>query len=296
MHRPVRLLASAAVASTLLVGTAARAEGPPTTSECVSLNENAGPLQKAGKLLEAHASLVRCSASTCPALVRDDCAKGAIQVDAAIPTIVFEARDGGGNDRSEVRLSVDGTRRADKLTGVALDVDPGEHEFRFETAGLPPLVKHYVIHAGEKNRREQIVLGAAAAGAPQPASPEPAGKGSAVRPVGLVIAGIGGAGLVVGGVFGLLARSKWNQAVADCGSGCAEGTTARSLGSTAHVDASVSNVAFAAGGGLAVVGLVLFLVAPHSSETKGADASPRALLTPFGGPGSVGLSATGTFR
>jgi hypothetical protein len=294
MRRAVRRLASAAVASTLLVGTAARAEGP-TTSECVSLNENAGPLQKAGKLVEAHASLVRCSASTCPTLVRDDCVKGAMQVEAAIPTIVFEARDGAGNDRSEVRLSVDGKPRTDKLTGVGLEVDPGEHAFAFEAAGLPPLVKHYVIHAGEKNRREQIVLGPPAPSPPQPGSPEPASKGGgALRPAGLAIAGVGAGGLVVGGVFGLLARSKWNQAVADCGNGCAEGSSARSLGSTAHVDASVSNVGFAAGGGLAIVGLVLFLVAPHSSEAK-SPPNPQALLTPFGGPGTLGLSATGTF-
>jgi hypothetical protein len=274
----------------VLVTAATARAADPTTTECVSLNEKAGPLQKAGKLVEAHASLVRCSASSCPAVVRDDCAKEALAVDAAIPTIVFEARDGAGNDRSDVRLTIDGEARADRLTGVALDVDPGDHTFAFEASGLPPLEKHFVIHAGEKNRREQIVLGPLAKPAAPPADrSDRTQRGVALRPIGLVVGGVGVGGLVTGGIFGLLAHSKWNQAVIDCAGGCAADSPARTEASSAHSQAMVSNIAFAAGGALTVTGLVLFLAAPSRTAEK----TTALGIAPFAGAGTFGLAATG---
>jgi hypothetical protein len=302
---------SGALFLALVLSTAARAHADggsagaasPTTSECVSLNEKAGPLQKAGKLVEAHAGLVRCSASSCPAVVRDDCAKEALAVEDAIPTIVFEARDGAGNDRSDVHLSVDGEARADRLTGVALEVDPGDHSFRFEAAGLPPLEKHFVIHAGEKNRREQIVIGPvkATAGTTPPPPPPPGDHragGGALRPLGLVASGVGVVGMGVGGVLGLLARSKWNQAVTDCGAGCPADAPARNEASSAHTFATVSNVAFAAGGALTLTGLVLFIAAPRGEKTTAAGALVRpsrfARFAPFFGQGTLGMAATGS--
>jgi hypothetical protein len=295
--RHLQLVGRLVVLASLVTATRARAADP-TTSECVSLNEHAGPLQKGGKLLEAHASFVRCSASTCPAVVRDDCAKHAVEVEAATPTIVFEARDGAGNDRSAVRLSVDGQARADKLTGVALDVNPGEHVFTFESAGLPPLEKHFVIHAGEKNRREQIVLGPVVA-APKP-KPEPPpsppeskpASSSPLKPVGITVGVVGIAGLGTGGVFGLLARSKWNQAVTDCGGGCSTGAFARTEATSAHNEAKIANIAFAAGGALTATGLILFLVAPHSGNGK--EKASALGVAPFAGSGTVGVAMAGT--
>jgi hypothetical protein len=261
----------------------------PTTAECVALNEKAGPLQKTGHLREAYANLLRCSVSSCPALVRDDCAKDALQVQAAIPTVVIEARDGAGNDLSSVSLSIDGEARADKLTGVALDVDPGEHVFKFEAAGLPPLEKRFVIHMGEKNRRENIVLGAVVT-TPPPPPVAPASGGSALRPLGLVVGGVGIAGLAVGGVFGILAQSKWKQAETDCGAGCPAGAPARDEAQNAHNEAKISNIAFAAGGGVTAVGLIMFLVAPSG---KAEPARTGLSLSPLFGSGTVGMAATG---
>ena len=293
-HRRQQTLAPAALVLALALCTTVSAlAADPTTTECVSLNEKAGPLQKAGKMLEAYAGLVRCSASSCPTVVRNDCAKEAMALEAAIPTIVFETRDGAGNDRSDVRLTVDGEARADKLTGVALEVNPGDHSFTFEAPGLPSLERHYVIHAGEKNRREQVVLGPILKPVAPPQARDRKAGGSALRPLGLVVGGVGLAGLGVGGVMGLLAHSKWSQAVIDCAGGCAAGAPARDEASSAHSLATVSNVAFVAGGALTVTGLVLFLAAPRGDKTAALRA-PMLRFAPLIGGGTLGVAAIGS--
>ncbi len=51
--------------------------------------------------------------------------------------IVFEAKDGAGNDLVAVTVTMDGQRVTDKLDGLPLQLDPGEHRFTFESEGLP---------------------------------------------------------------------------------------------------------------------------------------------------------------
>jgi hypothetical protein len=272
-----------------LLAWAPAAHADPTTAECVQLNEGAAPLQKAGKVIEAHANLVRCSASTCPAVVRDDCVRAAVQAEAAIPTLVLEVRDSGGNDLTRVHVTVDGSGLTDKLEGTPLEVDPGAHVFRFEAEGYTPVERRLVMHAAEKNRLERVEMVSTTAPPPKPKEPPaPPAHASALRPVGVAVGAVGIAGLAVGGVFGWLAHTTWNRAVNECGGGCPEGAPARGLSSTAHTDGTISTASFAAGGVLTAAGLLMFLVAPSggpSASTKGLNWSPVV------GPGFAGVSA-----
>lgn len=113
--------------------------------------------------------------------------------------------------------------------------------------------------------------------------------------MGLVVGGVGVAGLVVGGVFGIVSKSTYDKAVTnDCHgttNACSPGGV--SSGSTAHAQAAVSTVAFIAGGALAAAGLVLYFTAPHAAaDTKAAH---TWAVTPAVGMNSAGLGLTGSW-
>jgi hypothetical protein len=287
----------AASAVTLAPARPARAADP-TMQECVSSNEQAGPLQRAGKLREARANMLRCSAASCPTVVRDDCIKAATQLDQAVPTVVFEVHDASGNETSAVRVSMDGRPLADALTGTAIDVDPGEHVFRFETPG-GSVERRFVIHEGEKNRRERVAVGADGPGAQGSAAAAAGGAGEAPaaassglseqKKIAIGVGGLGLAGVAVGSILGLLANSRWQQAKTDCGAGCALGTPARDEASSAHGIATVANITFF--GGLVAVGAgaAIWLLAP---SPQGASASLR--IAPLVASSGAGLTAVGS--
>jgi hypothetical protein len=258
----------------------------PTTEECVAANEKAGPLQHAGKLREAHTNLLRCSAASCPGVVRDDCIKSATLIEAALPTIVFEAQDAAGNDLSAVRVTMDGVGLAETLTGTALEVDPGEHDFVFE-AGGQTVEKHMIIHQGEKNRRERVVLGASPAPSAGSASTAPSsearGGGLGLeKTLAIGAGGLGVAGIALGSVLGLLANSKWEQAKTDCGGGCAQGALARDEASSAHSMATLANVSFAVGAVGLAAGVVLWVVAPRPKADGASRAVPSVAISSSG--------------
>ena len=134
-----------------------RADGP-GIGECLSSAESWLKLKQEHKLKAARAQLLICSSASCPGEVRNECMKRVEEVNAASPTIVFSVKDLGGNELDKVKVTADGQVVADRLDGSAISVDPGAHEFKFEAAGAPPLTKTIILHEGEKDRKENIVV------------------------------------------------------------------------------------------------------------------------------------------
>jgi len=94
---------------------------------------------------------------------------------------------------------------------------------------------------------------------------------SAQKPIGLVVMGAGVVAVGIGAYFGLDARSTYDGAF-DSGGGCDRGSKSCDAAGQSSVDdarqkATVSTILFAAGGALAVGGLVLFLTAPSGQRT-----------------------------
>jgi hypothetical protein len=249
--------------------------------------------------------------------VRDACARQVMQVNQAMPTVVFEVKTTTGQELTDVKVSMDGEPIATRLEGTAISLDPGEHQFTFEAAGQPPLTKTLVIHEGEKDRHESVVLGgapqtvpaptppSAPAPSPSPASPAPTAVapspppptdaapqdgGNSQRTWGLVVGGVSVAGLAVGSIFGLMATSSWSSATSGP-TGCPskQGCSQQAINdrSSALTSATISTISFVAGGVLLAGGAVLYFTAPK----HGAEPGPTVGLTL--GPGAVG--ATGTF-
>ncbi len=296
-HRRSRAaaLAAALACAGILVGTSARAADP-TKDQCIDANETAQALRKNEKLHDAEQRLMVCVSATCPGPIREDCAQRLTELRSLIPTIVFSVKDDADQDLSDVHVTMDDQPLTDKLDGTAIALDPGPHHFVFEAAGRTKEERSIVLREGEKDRHERIVLVAqgtappVVAPAPEstPPAPQveaPAKDGKGQRTAGFVVGGVGVAGLIVGGVFGIVAKSTYGSATDKCTSApndCTPGAiTDRDKASS---QAAVSTVAFIAGGALLATGAVLVFTAP-----KGVTVSPTVGLR------SAGVGVNGSF-
>jgi hypothetical protein len=281
------------------VPSSAHAQEKMTAAACIAANESAGPLRKAGKLRDARARLRSCSSADCPGSVRKDCLSGAMQADLDVPTITFSVQDSSGSDLSAVKVALDGQSLAERLDGKALDVDPGEHVFRFEAVGEPVVEKKLGIIEGQKNRIERVQLGEPKPVAPVAilAVPPPAARATNPRrTLGLAVGGTGLVLLAGGAVAGLIATAEWSAAKTACGPAfpvsCINPATAGSDHSATLAASTVADIALGLGGVAVVTGVALVLLPPPEGE-KGA-ASARLTLAPEVGPSS-GLLLRGSF-
>lgn len=208
----------------------------------------------------------------------------------------------------------DGKPQDSSLWGVAVPVDPGEYAIVVRAPG-------YISHAekirvdGEGKtvelRLPPLVKTATTAppsdgqpGAnPPPGDPQPAAgpradtggdDGSGQRTLGIVVGGLGLAGVAIGSVFGLTAIGKNSDAEEFCpgGSTCTrqEGID---LTEDAKSAAQISNIAFGIGAAGIIGGLVLYLTAPDKPSSQQA----RSLqMAPVIDGKSAGLGLWGVFR
>jgi hypothetical protein len=112
--------------------------------------------------------------------------------------------------------------------------------------------------------------------------------------VGLVVGGVGIAGLIGGGIFGALASSSWSSSKNECASptNCTNHAQAVSDHDSASSMATMSTVSFIVGGVAVAAGAVLFLTAPSSPSSAPATG---LVIVPGVGPGSGGLLLQGSF-
>jgi hypothetical protein len=281
-----------------------------TPEECVDSNARAQHLRSEGKLSEAWREFRKCADPSCPALVRNDCTRRLDDVENAQPTIAFEVKDASGADLTAVKVAVDDRLLVDTLDGTALPVDPGQHVFTFKAADRAMVTRTLVLTEGEKGRRELVVLGPAAS-PPAPLGAAPADSGLAAieaastdqgargmgtqKVVGLVVAGVGAAGIAVGGVFGALSFRERDRQVNDCrpstctSAGHASALDDRSMG---IIDGTISDVGLIAGGALLIGGVVLFVTGSSSQRLASVTG---LLLAPSVGRSGGGMLLRGEF-
>ncbi len=144
----------------------ARSAAADATHTCVAAAHEGQRLRDAGTLSAANDMFVQCSAPACPVLVRDSCVHWAEEVQARLPTIVVGARDDGGNDLTDVQVSIDGKLLLQRLDGRSLAVDPGPHELIFAAAGRGTVRQFVVAREGERVRSVVAVFPR-----PSPSSP-----------------------------------------------------------------------------------------------------------------------------
>jgi hypothetical protein len=133
----------------------ASAESSDSKIECLKHYEEAQLARREGRLLEARAELLLCSLASCPGAIRADCVDWIEQVSRSVPSVVVTAR-AQGRDIANVKVFVDDHLVAERLSGAAFDVDPGEHRFRFESDPWPSVDRTILVSEGVKGRAIDI--------------------------------------------------------------------------------------------------------------------------------------------
>jgi hypothetical protein len=155
---------------------------------------------------------------------------------------------------------------------------------------------------------------AAAAPAPTPAgepAPTPAGgpppadtgaepkKGSPLRLVGFIAAGVGGAAVIGGVVTGFMAKGKEKDATGQCNEALKRcPTAAEGDFDSAKSLATVTNILLIGGGVVAAAGVGMIILGGKSSDEKppaAANLAPRLRLTPVVASDGAALFASGSF-
>jgi hypothetical protein len=283
-------------ATALLLAAKVRADEP-TAADCVAATEAAIRSGKQHRLRSKRASLLVCASPGCPGDIRKDCDSGIDEVNKAIPTIVFAAKDPSGADLTAVRVTMDGEVLAERIEGAAISIDPGEHTFTFEAPGHPSITKTLVIHQAQKDRRELIAFKAAGPFAAPGSQSKGSGPLSAQHPdkdtgeafgtqkvLALAAGGVGILALGVGTAFGLVAMGKKSDAQSTCPNLCATQAGVDSWSSAAAAG-TASTVGFVVAGVALAGGTVLWFTAGSDSRTG----------TTQVGVGLNGITARGTW-
>lgn len=193
---------------------------------------------------------------------------------------------------------------------IAVPVDPGSHTIEVSATGKRTWTQTVTIGAdGAQARLDVPTLEDApkeAAPPPVPASttppPQPVHQqpmteeshGSAQRTIGIVVGLVGVAGVGVGTIFGLRAKSKNDDSKAECSPAdenrCnAKGTELRDDAQSA---ATISTISFVVGGAALATGIVLIATAPSSEEHV---AGPSLHLKTEIGATRAGIALGGMF-
>ncbi|MGH7436912.1 MAG: hypothetical protein ACRENE_14665 [Polyangiaceae bacterium] len=199
---------------------------------------------------------------------------------------------------------MDGAVIADRLDGGAIALDPGSHEFTFQSEERPPLSETLVLREEEISRRETVTFAAPAEVAPPatapaaactPSSPpsasasgadvaerRPAESRSGQRTLALVVGGVGAAGVVAGIVFGSMTLAAWGSVKSECPRLVDCSAAAYDDRSRALTYGTISTVSLIAGSVLLAGGAVLYLTAPRAASQPEVGVAA--------GPGGVSLS------
>jgi hypothetical protein len=217
------LLAMLASAST---GAGTAEAAPSATKACIAAHEEALLLRAQKKPHAAREKFVACARTECPAVLRQECADQIAQITKDAPTVVLEAKDDAGHDDAAVKVTMDGAPVAARLTGAAVDVEPGEHVFRFERADGKSIEQRVLVALGEKNRK---VVADYASIAPKPVdreAPSPPREREARQGLSPLVYVAGGVAVVALGSFTFFAlhgKSTEKDLASSCAPRCTPG-------------------------------------------------------------------------
>ena len=220
-----RSAVSPSASESAAVAPSAAAEVP-----CVTEHERSQVLRQQGQLLEARTLLLECARVECAPAIRGDCVRWQQELQLSIPSLVFAATF-DGQDYSEVTVSMGGRVIARRLDGRAVELDPGDFEFNFESATGQTLTRRITVREGEKARLVTVEFASPHTEAPaESPAPQPAPLPPAVpeRPVPVIAYVLGGVAVLASAswiYFGTSALTKERDAIDHCAPFCSTDET-----------------------------------------------------------------------
>ena len=305
---PIPMLRSALVATLVLAGSVASAD-PISKEACVDAHSRGQDARDTGKVSLARKLFLTCAQTSCPALVQNDCAKFANELDQAQPTITFSARDTNGTDLPDTTVYVDDILIVTRLDdGRSHDTDPGRHVVKFQNNGRDQVMT-VVLNSGEKGRAVTAKFPAAAlpeptarsgtspvapvtTQTPPPPLPVVPPKPVTTHPTGAKLALLAGGVAVLGG--GALYIVGAGKVPGDCSSSsktCTVGPGDPELTTASHA-LRLENIGIAVGavGAAALVGgAVWYFKGRHTEREE----QPGFAAVPWVSPTSAGISFSG---
>ncbi|HZU85039.1 MAG TPA: hypothetical protein VE987_19040 [Polyangiaceae bacterium] len=214
-----------------------------------------------------------------------------------------------GAPADKVSVTVDGVSVPSALLDAERPTDPGPHEVNATAAGYKTATTSVTLADGSTSAVSLSLEpdpnaaasatnlagpaaqpGATQAGAtpaPQPAAPTP-DRTPPNRVPAFVLLGIGGAGIVVGSVFGIMALGTKSTLDNACPNKSCPNPSSQSDIDALGTRALVSNVGFGVGLVSAAVGTVL-LVTAHGGESPAAGSTSTRRIAPWVGLGAAGV-------
>ena len=286
------------------------AEACPKFAESNRLDRGAGTLIHLGDCYERNKQTASAwatykeASSAAQALGRRDWEKLASQRANALEPKLAKLTirvDPSASDKVEVKRDGESVARAS--LGVPIPVDVGMHTVEASAPGFNPFRASSTVKKDGESV-EVLVPRLETEPAPPPPSPPVVAKvaptkpapsdadakaGASQRTIGLVVGGVGLAGVAAGAITGLMAIGKSSDAKDACpNDGACGNRDAVTASDDAKTFGLVSTIGFGAGGALLVAGAVLYLTAPSARKTG-------LRFAPGGGPNAFGLQAMGTF-
>jgi hypothetical protein len=169
-HRSSRkVLALGCLLAAILSPSAARAAAKGEKA-CLTTFKNGQRLEEQGRLRDAQLQYQSCVQASCGAFIKQQCSLRYSQLENDIPSVVPVALDESGNPVADVKVSVDGQPLAAKIDGRSLQVDPGLHEFSFQTPRGALSTQKILIMQGQRNRPISVELSGSTAKATTPST------------------------------------------------------------------------------------------------------------------------------
>lgn len=275
------VLASLALAAPFFSSLSAFAqETPEVNAQCAQAYEQAQEQRKSGQLIVARGTLQQCAVDQCPEFIRADCANWFGEVQNDIPTLVFAVRS-RGKDLVDVRITLGDRELASSIDGKAVELDPGQYDFKFQADGMQSLTQHFVVATGERNRLVQVELSPVAGAADAPALAVESRPRSLLVPG--VLAGVGVVGLGAFAGLGAWGKSSEDELKSDCSPHCSHDRVSSVKTKFLLADVSL-------GVGVASLALGAYFFFSQGSETAHANvpnvnlsASAHAATVTYGG-------------
>jgi hypothetical protein len=261
---------AAAMLAVWLAGTAGAqpAAPPPSDDRCLAAYEQGQRLRLKHELREARAEWLLCAREPCPERFRAQCLEWFDEVDKLVPSVVIAIE--GNPAATEVRVLVDGVVVAERLDGTPIEVNPGEHVFRFEPKGGAASEQRVLINAGQKTRALTIVAA--------PSAPPPTARATRTPWIFAGISAVALGSFAFFGATGLSRRSDLDRCDPYCKQSDIDNVRYRFI--AADVSLAISAASFG-------VALYTWLRARNTNEAVHVEAS--------GGPHAAYLGVVGRF-
>jgi hypothetical protein len=255
-------IAVVTVAVLLMLTGGARAQLPPSLTECLDAHAEGQRAERRAELHSAAARYGQCAAPHCPDAVRHDCDEWRSRVAQAMPTIVVRPRDARGASIS-ARVWIDDVPIPAAEAGLPVSLDPGRHNFRLEAPGFPPTEQSVWVVMHEKDRVVDLQL-RAREGNPPPAAPP---VRHSQTPWPWILAGVGVVG--VGTFLGVAvdAKARYDELDRACSPRCDSGDVDGIRRSYV-----IADVALALGGASLVASAVWFVARSLGRKSASARA------------------------